>query len=185
MRKLHSQKIAVFFALSLFVGAVVAQDSNNQSGPANIIEDIASFIGGTITEIITGTAKVASEVVKKSVGIDIFKRGYGNRRDHDPVPECVSEDARNELLKIHAEYSKEIHLYEEELGQELASDEAAFEDEAKEETNKRKLNEQKRALEKKADEAYAKFDGKVNKLNDVFDGKRDAIIKQDREKNSC
>ena len=93
MRKLHSQKVAVFFALSLFVGTVAAQDSNNESGPANIIEDIASFIGGTITEIITGTTKIASEVVKKSVGIDIFKRGYGNRRDHDPVPECVSDDA--------------------------------------------------------------------------------------------
>lgn len=185
MRKLHLHKIAVFFALSLFTGAVTAQDSNNNAGPANIIEDIASFIGGTISNIITGTTKVASDVVKKSVGIDIFKRGYGNRRDHDPVPECVSEDARNELLELHAEYSKEIHQYEEELGQQLARDKDDFEQNVSADDSRRELNEKKTALEKKVNAAYAGFDGKVNNLNDRFDVRRDAIINKERDSNHC
>lgn len=185
MRNFRSHKIAVFFALSLFVGAAVAQDADNGPAPVKIIKNIASFITGTITDIVSGTAKLASDVVQKSVGIDIFKRGYGNRRDHDPVPECLSKDARNEMLKMHADYSREIHQYEEELGQELKKDEDAFEKNVSAEDSRQVLLEKKSKLEKQADEAYARFDGKVNNLNDKFDDKRDTIIKQDREKNSC
>ena len=185
MKNFRSHKLAVFFALSLFAGTAFAQDANKAPAPVKIIENIASFITGTITDIVSGTAKLASDVVQKSVGIDIFKRGYGNRRDHDPVPECLSENARNEMLKMHAEYSKEIHQYEEELGQELKKDEDTFEKNVSAEDSRQELIAKKAALEKQADQAYAKFDGKVNKLNDKFDDKRDAIIKQDREKNNC
>ena len=163
------------------INAQESQESENQ----NIITDIASFIGNTISEIVSGTAEIARKVVSEATETNIFETGYGRKRKHIPLPECAPESARTELASMHEEYSAEIRKYEEELGQELLKGEAEFEASVTDGDSRRVVNEKKRALERQADGAYRNFDTKVNALNEVYDTRREEIVKLAASSEEC
>ena len=184
MKKICRSGLAAIVLTLAFQGAI-AQETDTEERSGNIITNLASFIGQTISEIVTGTATLAGDVVREATQINILETGYGKKRKHEPLPDCASEDARNELTAMHGEYLGVIRQYEEELGQELLKSEEMFENSVSENDSRRAANEKKRALERSADVAYKNFDKKVIALNETYDAKRDSILERELKGESC
>lgn len=175
----------LILTLAVTSAGISAQESESEGKPNNIITNLASFIGQSISEVVTGTAELAGSVVREATEINIFETGYGRKRKHNPLPECASDEARDELTAMHSEYLGVIKQYEEELGQELVQSEVEFEESMAENDSRRVGNEKKRALEMGADQAYSNFDKKVIALNATYDERRDGILERELKGETC
>jgi len=185
MNKYNAFNIVFLLVFSLSSNAAFADKKDKSGGSDDYLGDIAAIIEGAIAEVVDHTVNKAKDVVREHTGIDIFRRGYGDGRDHKPLPGCASDEARQKLNQLQGEYNREISKLEEELDRKLDKEEAEFEREAAKEDKAEKVYEKRGKLEKKVDEAYAKFDEKVARQNRKFDEKRDSIINKERGSDRC
>ena len=185
MNKYNAFNIIFLLIFSLASNAAFAEKKDKSGGSDEYIGDIAAIIEGAIVDVVDHTVDKAKDIVRENTGIDLTRRGYARGRDHKPLPNCASDEARRELNQLQGEYNREISKLEEELDRKLAKEEAEFKREAAKEDKAEKVYEKRGKLEKKVDEAYANFDEKVTKQNRKFDEKRGSIINKERGSDRC
>ena len=171
--------------VSVIIGqSAIADERKQRSATDRLLDEINASVEAAISEVVDDTVEKAKTVVRENTGIDLRKRGYGNKRNHVPLLSGSGDEARRELRQLADEHDRKIRKLDEELDRKLAKSQDEFEREARKEEKVEKVREKRAKMKEKVDEAYAKFDKKVSEENRRFDGKRQKILDKEAARQS-